>query len=415
VAAAGALRPEKGPTEYGPAQTAKMGLRALLPCVSRAYGRWMAGVPRPRAHADAMERGQTTAEYVGLLVIVAAVLAVIATSDVGAVLATKLEQAICSIGGGQCGGASDPSGAEEAGLRRRENALASFASRGGQFTALLDQARAARQAGDLQGADRLLDTLDHYRFLIGGGRGELVADLASPTEAAFDELMGQETIDLGATNRRYFRVEPAPGDGLVVMDYFIEDESSGGILKGDGRGLEDPVLGDLDATDSRITLLVDRESGRGLITQSETCTVSGPFGIRRCQAPRPVDLGPVDSSPQVLPGDANEFDLATSDEEISLDYDALNSLTPGALSVDGGITLERGEDGFYAKTRDTRDDYPNRAIYQYRPGRLPRQVDYDTGEPVFPGASPKCDLPDLPDLPGRLPNLPDLPTVPGPC
>ena len=48
------------------------------------------------------------------------------------------------------------------------------------------------------------------------------------------------------TNRRYFQVPPAPGQGILVMDLFIPGENAV-PLKGDGRDFENPLRNpDLD-------------------------------------------------------------------------------------------------------------------------------------------------------------------------
>lgn len=353
-----------------------------------------------------------------MLAVVAAIVTALVAGGFAGAFASGLQSAVCELTGEACEGGSGEE-LDTAALANREEQLAPFtAAQGGQVAELLEDARSAREAGDLERADQILDQLELYQALARGGRGDLISDLVSPTDTEFEQLIDQGTIGMGATNRRYFEVEPSPGDGVIVMDFFIRQGSSA-FLRGDDRDVQDPLLDDLELTDSRITIVIDRESGRGLITQSETCTVS-VFGGEFCQAPRPIELGGIDTEPQLLPSSPNEFELGADDDSISLSYDALNSITPGAFSVDGGVTLERGEDGYYEVTEDSRDDYPAIATYQYRPGEDPRQLNYEPGRSVI-GAVPECDLPNLPDLPKLplggpdLPDLPDLPTVPGPC
>ena len=245
--------------------------------------------------------------------------------------------------------------------------------------------------------------VEDFQDLAEGGRGEeLVSELLEPSDEEFQQLVDDGTIGQGATNRSYFPIEPAPGDGVVVVDFFIPQDRSV-VLQGDDRELQDPIRADLEPTDSRVTVVLDRESGRGVLTQSETCTA----WIEACQAPRPIELGPEDDREQAYPNDPNEFDVQTDGETISLSYDALNSITPEGLSVDGTVRLRRRPDGLYQVVHDTRDEYPAISIWQYRPGDTPRLIDYDRGEHVLQGAVPDCDLPDLPNGP----DLPDLPTV----
>jgi hypothetical protein len=136
--------------------------------------------------------------------------------------------------------------------------------------------------------------VDDFADLAEGGRGEeLVGELLEPTDEEFQALVDEQTIGRGSTNRSYFPVEQAPGDGIVVVDFFIPQDRSL-VLRGDDRELQDPVQPDLELTDSRVTLVLDRESGRGMVTQSETCEVI--FGS--CQAPRSIELGPEDTREQ---------------------------------------------------------------------------------------------------------------------
>jgi hypothetical protein len=244
--------------------------------------------------------------------------------------------------------------------------------------------------------------VEDFADLAEGGRGEeLVGELLEPSDGEFEELVEEGTIGQPSTNSSYFPIEPAPGDGIVVVDFFIPQDRSM-FLEGDDRELQDPVQSDLELTDSRVTVVLDRESGRGLVTQSETCTA----WVGACQAPRPIELGPEDTREQG-PVSPNEFDIQTDEETISITYDALNSITPDAYSVDGTVRLRRRPDGLYQVVHDTRDDYPAVSIWQYRPDDTPRLIDYDRGEHVLRGAVPDCDLPDLPNGP----NLPDLPAV----
>lgn len=50
------------------------------------------------------ERGQTSAEYIGLILVVVAIISAIAFSGIGATITQRIEDAICSITGQSCGG-----------------------------------------------------------------------------------------------------------------------------------------------------------------------------------------------------------------------------------------------------------------------------------------------------------------------
>jgi hypothetical protein len=340
------------------------------------------------------ERGQVSAEYVGVLLLAAVIVAALIVSGVAGKITGGVTTAICRIAGGECGdlGGGGPTSPADraAALERREQALAPFAAGGDDYAALLAQAAAARARGDYDEADRILDRLELYSGLADHDRGDLVDAVAGPSDDDFDDLVDQGTIEEdGGRNRRYFRVPPSPGDGLIVQDFFIPSDSSGGFLDGDGRDTVDPLLGDADLSDSRIVIVIDRETGRGVITQSHTC-LAGPLPDY-CEDARPIALRDPELSPQVdLPGHRapNEFRVDAGDGSLEIEYDALNSITPGGLSVDGTVRFERGSDGYYHKVSDSRDPYPRIVTGQYRPGEPPRILDETDDEPVLPGALP---------------------------
>ena len=312
-------------------------------------------------------------------------------SGIGGQVAGGISDLICRIGGGDCAakqaGPSSSDTRRSADLARREQALAGLGGAGEGYQSLLDRARAARERGNLDEAQRLVEQLELYRFLAQNDRGDLMDALNGPSDSAFRDLVDQETIDeAGGRNRRYFTVPPSPGDGVVAMDFFIPDESSGTLLKGDGRDTVDPLLGDAPLDESRIVIVIDRETGRGVITQSPTCIASR---VSICQDPRPIVLGDRQRRPQVLPDDPNEFDVEGGDGTLKLSYDGLNSITPGAISVDGTVEFKRGSDGAYDKTEDSRDPYPRIVTGQYRPGQPGGIIDETDDRPVFRGAPPR--------------------------
>ena len=350
------------------------------------------------------QRGQSSAEYIGILLVVVVLIGAIVSFGIAGSITRGIQDALCSLTGTQCeqaGPGADANTPEQ--LAAREQALTDLAGRGATFDQLLAEARAARERGDLAEAGRILDRLELYKRLMDANRGDLVGSLVSGSDSEFDALAAQGTIDGDGSNRRYFRIQPSPGDGVIAMDYFIPGKNSA-FLKGDGRGTEDPLLGKYGLDRSRIVVVIDRESGRGVIYQSQTCTLKAPVVGAYCQAPRPIALRPPKSEPQILPSSPNEFDVKTDGGSIQLDYDALNSITPGALSVDGSVRLERGPDGFLRVTKDTRDKYPRIVTSQYRPGKGDKIIDETKDKPVLEGATPpvlrpSCDNPILKRIP----------------
>lgn len=112
-----------------------------------------------------------------------------------------------------------------------------------------------------------------------------------------------------------------------------------------------------------------------------------------CESPRPIELRDPQRRPQIDPRPgpqgANEFSVTGDDGTLRLRYDALNSVIPLALSVDGTVGFERGPDGGYRKTEDTRDPYPRIVTGQYRPGQPGGIIDETKDRPVLRGAPPK--------------------------
>lgn len=354
------------------------------------------------------ERGQTSVEYIGLVLLVVVLIGAIAAFGIAGSITGGIRDALCTLTGTRCettdGGARAASAQQ---LAAREQRLADLAGRGATYSQLLAEARAARQRGDLAAADRILDRLELYQRLIAAERGDLVDSLVSGTDGDFDALAARDTIDRDGSNRRYFRIPPSPGDGIVAMDYFIPADNSL-FLKGDGRDTEDPLLGNAGLDRSRVVVILDRETGRGVIYQSQTCTVSAPAVGAYCEKPRPIALRRPRRRPQInpIPGPQapSEYDLQAGDGSLELTYDVLNSVTPVGISVDGTVRLERGGDGFYEVTRDTRDTYPRIVIGQYRPGEGDKIIHESDDDSVLVGAPPpilrpSCDNPILRPVP----------------
>ena len=374
------------------------------------------------------ERGQISAEFSGGLLLVALIVAALVASGVPTRIADGVEDALCRIAGQACGSAADGGGADTAdALADRLAGVAPFAAaRGGALEELADAAQDALARGDTETAEALIERLELLRELIGAGpRGETLADLVIPTDAAFADLVGQGTIQLdgGALNRRYFQIPPAPGQGILVMDLFIPGASAG-PLKGDDRGFADPLRDpDLTDEDSRVIVMIDRETGRGVIVQTESCTVSA-FGRDFCNEPRPIsingDLGLIENdSENDVTGEGvnldvtNNYDVTVEGDGVRLDYESRNSVSPFP-AISGDITLQPDDDGRLSITEDDRDGFPAYATHQYLPGQEDNVIEHrDAGSPVELITPPDLpDLPNLPDLPGPFPDLPDLPNLP---
>lgn len=327
------------------------------------------------------ERGQITAEHLGLLLLAALVIGAIATSGVAGSIASGVESAICRIAGGDCAAQASSGDQSAAELTDRLGALDPLVNaNGGGIEDLAEQAQAAIDRGDLDAAQDLIERLELYRDLIAAGpRGATLADLVAPTDEEFAALLEQGTIqaDDDATNRRYFQLPPEPGQGIYVMDLFIPGESAG-PLKGDGRGFADPLRDpELGLTDSRGMIIIDRETGRGVVIQSESCTVS-VFGGDFCNEPRPIsingDLGLIENdSDNDVTGEGanldltNNYDITPDGDGFRLEYESRNSVSPFP-AISGDVTYQPGDDGRLEITEDDRDGFPAYQTEQYRPG-----------------------------------------------
>ena len=389
------------------------------------------------------ERGQTSSEYLGSLLVVSVVIAAFATTEVGASIRTAMSVQVCRIGGGTgCGTATSSSpdslAHQAAALDERLDELAPLADRGGLFADLHGQARTAFANGDLSTVRSLVDQLAFYDgFIAAGPRGGLLAELNVPTDDEFDDLVDARdiSVDGGETSRRFFDVSPEPGRGVLALDFFIPSENSDGF-RGDGRPEEgtDVLNSDLGLDDSRVMIVIDFETGRGVIVQSET-HMDGPWGVGGANEPRPISLngdrGAWENMGGIDVDMTNQIDFSSDEDGVHLDWDILNSITPLIISVDGDVDFTEGSDGFLESDDFTNqgrvDRYPQIQAWQYLPDGSSREIarnDYQGGHNPVLGALPQCDLPNGPDLPTigigdfhvwDMPDLPDGPSVPGPC
>jgi hypothetical protein len=164
------------------------------------------------------ERGQTAAEYLGVLLIVLAIISAVATTSIGGEIGARMQALVCKIAGTECEGEAGASDTQQA-LDERARALDEWADEhGDRFRDLLDEADAANESGDYEEADRILDLLELYRQLADGPRGDDIDALIGASDSDFEDLLAEGTTyqEDGKYNRRYFQLDPAPGEGVLV-------------------------------------------------------------------------------------------------------------------------------------------------------------------------------------------------------
>lgn len=215
--------------------------------------------------------------------------------------------------------------------------------------------------------------------LATGRRGELVELLAGPDGAEWAALVAAGSLRIDDRSRRFFDVEPHPGAGFVVLDLFIP-ESRSFVVEGDGRGHADPIFGDVGFDDSRLLMVLDLETGRGVVQFDDSCLEAPVIG--HCAPARDISMSDSwwpDSIPSPwndnpLRGGAidNEVIVKSSDDAVMVELDILNSVI--ALgSVDTRLWLVYDDDDDVEAVK-WGDEYPSVGIHQYRPGAEPDLV-----------------------------------------
>jgi hypothetical protein len=191
----------------------------------------------------AQQRGQTAAEYLGVLVVVAAIIGVLATSSIGETLRTWITTTICKIAGDDCGGAAPAAG----------DTPSAAAPNGAQADpAGIPPSVTARQATELQGLlDGGASPADVATWFAGLQPGE-----AEALTAAHPELVGNTNgapiplryqANAAQIHAERQRLEAAGEDGKRLDNLRRLDDPSRRFLlfdpAGDGRAAE--VFGDI--------------------------------------------------------------------------------------------------------------------------------------------------------------------------
>lgn len=263
--------------------------------------------------------------------------------------------------------------------------------------------------GDLENLVKMYDA--KFDNLVANGSMDLDHRFIMTGESVWDNGDHERSMDrlaLGEPSTafrqiRYFDIRAMPGDGIVVMDFWIAENQSGGFLAGDSRGYINPLDGQLCLDDSRMIAILDRENGRAMVT-------IGPTTIRTSNIPeshenlfndpffqrgtlfselvtvpaRPIILG---TKPDSISGVLdNYFQVATDENTIVVDYEVINivSTIDHTISVNGPIELVRGGDGmFQIGTGNAPNDYPSIAVVQYLPDGQRKLVFQHDNVPVI--------------------------------
>ncbi len=368
-------------------------------------------------------RGQATLEYTGLVALVAAILVALLAGPgrgIAEAITTKLCSAMStSVGGARCGdptngeGNSDHTNPRVARIREHQQSRAAFIyERGGVYADMENRIDSLIADGRIRRAEVLDNKLDYYIELSRRGeRGHLLERMWGAEN--FGELIDRGTIMLPdpqhpdqsylADSVRYFRVPKQPGEGTVVVDFFIPTRETLGLV-GDHRGPRNPLSVDLPRDDSRVMVVIDYETGRGFVYSSNSCTVPGPFGNQICNSARHIifpDEGEepahdyrwhgqrwkrVERQPHQIRVEVNEKG------NIVVEYKALNSITRNGY-VNGIFEIDTS--GPTTRVRNASNDYPTRVWWHYDPSmETARQIACDTsrGWEHIPGGHP--DLPE---------------------
>jgi hypothetical protein len=179
-------------------------------------------------------------------------------------------------------------------------------------------------------------------------------------------------------------------------------------------------------------IVIDFETGRGVIVQSET-QLDVP-GVDWANEARPISLnddrGAWDNMGGIDLDETNQIDLEADSDGLHADWDILNAISPFAISVDGDVDFTEGDDGFLESddfgNQGRVDRYPQIQVWQYLPDGSSQEIarnDYQGGHNPVQGALPHCDLPDGPNLPAigiggfdiwDMPDVSNGPSIPGP-
>ena len=124
-----------------------------------------------------------------------------------------------------------------------------------------------------------------------GDRGRLLDELDDPSDDDFSGLVDQRdiSVDGGETSRRFFTVEPVRAAASSPSTSSSRARTRTGSAATAARRRDRLLRDDLPLTDSRVMIVIDFETGRGVIVQSET-HLDLPGGVDWANEPRPISL-----------------------------------------------------------------------------------------------------------------------------
>jgi RHS repeat-associated protein len=158
----------------------------------------------------------------------------------------------------------------------------------------------------------------------------------------------------------------APGNGIVMVRFYISDKTAAFTLSGDDR----KTTGALDAP-YRIAMAWDTDTGEVSYSVTQSCASGGGHCVRQ---------------PAIHEGGANSVEVTKAHGgDLSAKYSGLNSkirvdwgpedgkYVTGCCSVNGNVDISLGRRG-YAKVHIRGDRYPDYEAYQYGVAGTPRQL-----------------------------------------
>lgn len=351
-----------------------------------------------------LNRGSSTFEYIGLIAVVGGIVAAL----VGLLpmsFARAFDRAVCAVAARTC---TDQVAARPHDSQNRADEGADEKAFPAPSPPASNPPRAPARPGSGDNATKARDMRDS----LPERTPKQVDTMLSASPQRFSELVGNGTMNsptdtlFGQSDRnwRYFRTEPGDDDGIVVYDFFIADDTSGHIIRGDDRGFaENGGALNVPMEKSRFRLVIDRSTGRGVVIQSESILNGLLEDIQNEPQPIAIDEEGILKNYDF----PNHYSVDADGDSVGLEYEGINSITRGP-DVQGTVRIRRDGEGTWKVADRSGDTYPSIGVYYYEPsGHVQTVLEHEQENPPLCGATElRCDSP-----PSHVPR--HAPTEPG--